>query len=53
MMRKKLKSLFEVSAYRSRLSFAMRFLAVVGILWIFAFPYTAQEVFTSEKALEG
>jgi hypothetical protein len=48
-----LKNLFEIEAYRSHLSQLLRILAIVGVLWIISFPYTAQDVFTSEKALEG
>ena len=31
----------------------MRLCTIVGILWIFAFPHIAQDVFTSENALRG
>ena len=52
-MRQKLKLVFEVQAYRTKLSMVLRLCAVIGFLWIFAFPYIAQDVFTSEKALDG
>jgi hypothetical protein len=32
---------------------SFRLLIIVGILWIIAFPYIAQDVFTSENALNG
>lgn len=41
MLRHKLRNLFEIADYRNKLSKVLRILAVVGIFWIFAFPYSA------------
>ena len=53
MLRDKVHKMLTDECQRTRLQKVLRLLAVIGVIWIFSFPYMAREVFTSENAFNG
>ena len=53
MFRKVVRNALTIDKQRRRLSKLLRLITLVGFLWILAFPYMAQDSFTSENALNG
>jgi hypothetical protein len=53
MLRSKIRKLVLNKENHPLLKKLTRILIIIGILWIFSFPYIARNVFTSENALKG
>lgn len=53
MIRSKLREIVLSEKFRPYLRKLGRLLVIIGILWIFSFPFIARKVFTSENALHG
>jgi hypothetical protein len=53
MIRSKVRALFVEERLQTKFARSLRLLIVAAILWWIAFPYIAQDVFTSENALDG
>merc|ERR1711957_869029 len=53
MIRTRIRALFVEEHLQTKLARCFRLLIFVGFLWWLSFPYIAQEVFTSENALNG
>ena len=45
--------MFEKQSQRINFIKVLRVFAVIGLLWLISFPYSADDVFTSENALKG
>jgi hypothetical protein len=53
MIREKVRNLWIVESKRTKFIRFLRIVALLGTLWLISFPYTSDEVFTSENALNG
>ena len=53
MLRRKLRKFVVTESNHPLIRKLSRVLIVVGVLWLFSFPYISRNVFTSENALSG
>ncbi len=53
MLREKLHQMISDEKKRAKLVKVLRLCILVGVIWIFSFPFMAREVFTSENAFNG
>ena len=53
MLRQKIRDFVINKKNHPKIKKLARFLIVLGVLWIFSFPYISRNVFTSENALNG
>ena len=53
MLRHKLRKFVTSESNHPLIRKLSRVLIVVGVLWLFSFPYISRNVFTSENALNG
>jgi hypothetical protein len=53
MLRHKLRKFVTTESNHPLIRKLSRVLIVVGVLWLFSFPYISRNVFTSENALSG
>jgi hypothetical protein len=53
MLRSRIREVLVNEKFRPLLRKIARLMIVIGIIWIFSFPYMARKVFTSENALNS